>query len=518
MEHYKSDMCQLLAKLDCMTIDPASTVIILNQEVKRGKALAVEKVVLAESINDILRMKKGDSFPNRIAIIAPPSLGKTTTVAKMVHDWTYSNADSPLKEVPLLFALRMQYMNNQTLLGQSIISQLLGNDKDVSAKNLEEYIEENQSKCMLILDGLDEFRGDAFAKKLEQLHRILHNSKYPKCRVIITSRPNMEHFFDQGDNANIYAKFEIQGFSLAHCKSFLRSFFKDDRQANDMIYYLERHDVINELVRTPFLCLMACYLWKNNLLQTATTQTKFFDSVNRYLLRSSSEKGSTKLQEKDLDELILSLGDVALQGLLEDSKKRIYAGSEFKKVPDTMTQSVNLGIIVRVTNKKKEDGSIEFYHKLAQNHCAGKVLSADASGRFGKSRQVKTEKALQRIMADPKEYEDVFRFAASAGNDTSARIMEMISDAQGLNEGDRCRILIGCFAEVESVVVDGKIASVVNRYLSSGTIFLNLPTASTVAGLSRLPKATKQKVIVFELTFNISYSNSSCSNGQIYNS
>ena len=88
------------------------------------------------------------------------------------------------------------------------------------------------------------------------------------------------------------------------------------------------------------------------------------------------------LQKNGLKSTIHRLGKVAFKGLLDDSKKLVFSPDDFKEDPSVITDGCELGIIActesfgiydplvqRVSTKT----SIEFYHKVAQEHAAEKI-------------------------------------------------------------------------------------------------------------------------------------------------
>ena len=138
---------------------------------------------------------------------------------------------------------------------------------------------------------------------------------------------------------------------------------------------------INELVSTPLFCLMVCYLWRENLLLGIDTQTKLFDSVNTFLWHHSRSR-SSKYTSQWLARILHQLGKVALKGLISDSNKLVFRPEDFKDVPNAMRDGCELGVIAITSSSEVYDTisqqiitkhSIEFYHKLGQEHTGWQV-------------------------------------------------------------------------------------------------------------------------------------------------
>ena len=93
--------------------------------------------------------------PTRVYLFGEVGSGKSTLISKMASDWTKQDKDSPLTTVPLLFVLDLTIMGNVGL-HDAIVEQLLPEDTRFTSAQLKEFISENQSKVMIVLDGYDE--------------------------------------------------------------------------------------------------------------------------------------------------------------------------------------------------------------------------------------------------------------------------------------------------------------------------------------------------------------------------
>ena len=97
----------------------------------------------------------------------------------------------------------------------------LPNDIDEQAKeNFFKYIRENQAKCLLLLDGLDE--ADSF--KLDMYYSLVQSKLLPACNIVITSR------HEAGKKVRPYCDtlWEIVGFTNEDAESFIRKYFKGE--------------------------------------------------------------------------------------------------------------------------------------------------------------------------------------------------------------------------------------------------------------------------------------------------
>ena len=104
----------------------------------------------------------------------------------------------------------------------------------------------NQNLCWILLDGLDEFSGsmDPSTVVANSIVSIIVNRELPSSRVLVTTRPHLEHEFERNELPRIYAKMEIEGFSYENSKHYIDKFFRNEKATGDKLQvYLNQHDV-----------------------------------------------------------------------------------------------------------------------------------------------------------------------------------------------------------------------------------------------------------------------------------
>ena len=479
------------------------TVVTMYKKDAHGKNLGEkEKVSLDGSVDEIFKTKVNNVLPKRIVVIAGAGKGKTTAVAKMAYDWAYGVQGSAFENLPLLFILKLRDISPQTSLGQAIIEQLLNDIPDLSPDTLEKFIQRNQKLCWIILDGLDEYGATIHSsEELSNIIKVITNKDMPSCRVLVTTRPHLEHEFERDELPRIYAKMEIEGFSYENSSQYIAKFFRNESDTgNKLQTYLNQHDVIGELVSTPLFCLMVCYLWREDLLLGIDTQTALFDSVNEFLWQHSKAR-SSKYTEEWLSTTLHHLGKVALEGLLNDSNKLIFRRDDFKKVPDALNDGCELGIIAftssnelsdRISKKHVSKESIEFYHKLAQEHTAGKYI-AKINTRIRKFFKIsKLDRVIKIKRKSIGNYEHLLRFASGTNNDVCLIIMNGILSNSFLDTSEKYRIILDCSSE--STGLEGNASSMVQGCVADGVVTLKSPTIYTIVGMKKLPDSLRKEV------------------------
>ena len=244
---------------------------------------------------------------------------------------------------------------------------------------------------------------------------------------------------------------------------------------------------------------MVCYLWRENPLHEIDTQTKLFDSVNAFLWQHSRAK-SSKYTEEWLSKTLHQLGKVALKGLLSDSNKLIFTPKDFRGAQKAKKDGCELGIIAASANevydirsrKSVLKESVEFYHKLAQEHVAGKYLANASTGIrmcFKMSKLDIVMKAKRKCIGN---YEHLFRFASGTNDDVCFRIMTMILSNNVLDTSERYRIIFDCSSE--SSGLEKNVSSIVQGCVANGVVTLKSPTIYTIVGVKKLPDSLKKEV------------------------
>ncbi|XP_030849797.1 uncharacterized protein LOC105441906 [Strongylocentrotus purpuratus] len=511
---YLNQLCKIQMKPwdrnDYAEFEDMHTVVTMVKKDARGKDTK-KKEILQNSVAEIFSTKVNGKLPARILISAPAGRGKTTAVAKMAYDWVNRERGSALEHLPLLFVVKFRNTSQLSSIGEAIKSQLLSDVDDLTKEGLESFIRKNQGICHIILDGLDEYAGISSSQRSSESNiiKVICLEEFPDCRVLVTTRPHLENFFDQDDLPRVYTKMWIEGFSRESSCEYINKFFastSNPSKGQSLKNYLDEQPLIDELVKTPLFCLMICHVWSEGLLDSGTTtQTELLDKVNVFLMHYANErsKSSVKITQEKLKEVIYQLGEVALTGLLDDAKQLVFTPHDFRKVPATLDMACELGIVSKTTgnimrlpqSNETTSTTIEFYHKLAQEHSAGKFL-ADQTNRFLLHLKIsKLDRVLRKIKSNICDYENLIRFAAGTDNILCIRIMKALLKNSFLDESERYRILLDCSSETKGT--QQNVSSMVQRCVNAERIVLKSPTVYTVVGMQNLPKQLKRQVCTF---------------------
>lgn len=273
-----------------------------------------------ESYVEIFQPRSRSSKQRRILIEGQAGVGKTTFASLMVYDWACGNPNLQHFELVLFMELKQVKGN----LKSDIFELLFPRDFSFSADYLFQYIISNQENVLFILDGYDEVN----PSQLQDVEDLIMGKIFRNATVIVTSRPgkgSRVHWF-------MDSRIEITGFTNKNIHEFVLKYFQDDvPMAESLIAQLEMHPVAENIARIPLTAMLICAMWEE-MPQAAllSSMTCLFTEltlllVKRYYARQpdkdSFDPGSLSSLEDipdDLFQSLLSLGEISLNGLLND--------------------------------------------------------------------------------------------------------------------------------------------------------------------------------------------------------
>ena len=343
---------------------------IVNKEKTRG-TLTDDEIT---NMTAIFRPRPDCPKPQILLIEGEPGMGKTTYSQKLAYDWANKQDewDTSFPSIEVLLLLRCNDVKSG--IWEAIDDQLLPDDIDEQAKeNFFKYIRENQAKCLLLLDGLDE--ADSF--KLDMYYSLVHSKLLPACHIVITSRHEV------GKKVRPYcdALWEIVGFTKEDAKSFIRKYFKGKEHLAEKLIErltLPEYDddplkTLGELTKNPLNTALLCCLFEDFEGVLPTSRTELYVEIVAFVLRRYEVKNGLKSSGEDLisgykKELLL-LGSFALESLL---KGELY----FEKKEDTVKR-INFGFLSfqQGAAKRKPSTRCAFLHKSFQEFFAGLFLA-----------------------------------------------------------------------------------------------------------------------------------------------
>ncbi|XP_041477020.1 uncharacterized protein LOC121425107 isoform X2 [Lytechinus variegatus] len=502
--HYEEHLFKIQIKpwdpYDYVNLENYYTTVSLYKEDKNNiPDKPMQKSLLNGSVNDIFQTKVRGSLPERIVLFGEAGRGKTTAVAKMAYDWANKREDSPLKNVKLLFVIKMRELNIKTGITEAIVS-LLGNKYKKYQRHLEDYIDSHEKDIVILFDGYDEFAGELDCRSNGgDVMDILCKKRCRRCRVLVTSRP--VRIKDFNTRQVYYSKMVIEGYSQQHATGFINKFFlSDETKGKELKKYLEEDIVTNEMIATPLFCTMVCYLWNEGYIHGNFTRTKLFDDIMEFLRThlNAKDEEDKEIEQDMLSDTVVSLGEVAYTKLSnkDDLNPLLLMDKDLSEVHDHKVDiSFSLGLL---TKDMKTDRQIiiyiEFFHKLAQEYSAGRYLASGIdAGRI-------VTDGFPEVVFDIKE---ILQFASGTSVFACRKIVTSLID-EGRRSAFANRnylyhpIILDFISEAGTCADDSGPHLI--PFLEDGKLQLRQVTASTVVGFDRLPGSVKQKITTIDIS------------------
>ena len=284
---------------------------------KRARATAQQRVV---ETTEIFNPQEECKQPRKVLIEGMPGMGKTTYCNKVAYDWAINikNEGDCFPEFDLVLLLKCRDVEIESDLWGAIDDQLLpGEIQRKEKEEFFEFIRQNQSKVLLILDGLDELP----SSKLPEFTDIIEGKLLPQCHLVVTARHEagipMRKVCD--------TLLEIEGFTYQDSEEFILKYFagKEDL-AEKLLDEIEKEERLQEMTANPLNTALLCLLCEDfqGILPESRTQL-YVEVVQCVLIRYRKKKGLPVESDQDLIEIyknqLKRFGFIALNGLNEDN-------------------------------------------------------------------------------------------------------------------------------------------------------------------------------------------------------
>ena len=283
---------------------------------EKERARLTDKVV---QMTDAFMPHEECEEPRVVLIEGQPGMGKTTYCQKLAYDWSveYISDEACFPQVKMLLLLKCRDMKTADI-EEAIDDQLLPLDADKKEKeNFFHFIRCNQSKILLVLDGLDELPENLLKGLFPLIQRKILSNTY----LMLTAR----HEAGMRVRRHCDTLLEIVGFTKEDADSYITKYFsnhEDPSLAAKLIKILDREKQLRELSSNPLNTALLCLLCEDTKGVFPSNQTKLYDqlvscAVRRYFAR----KGIPMDSEDPLQTFshyLNHLGKVAFEALKID--------------------------------------------------------------------------------------------------------------------------------------------------------------------------------------------------------
>ena len=296
----------------------------INDIFTRLKILGKEKTqgVLTNDITNMTAIFKAHAEcqrPRTVLIEGDPGMGKTTYCQKLAYDWATKQEkwDPSFPEIEVLLLLKCHEIKSD--IWEAIDDQILPEEMDTQAKEcFFKFIRENQSKVLLVLDGLDE----ADTSNIKMFSNLIESKELSGCYIVLTSR------HEAGKNARRYCDtlWEIVGFTQYDAESFILKYFKNvnkEHLAMKLIKMLWRFTGqakdLRDLTKNPLNTSLLCVIWEDLKGVLPTSRTELYIDIVLFVLERYEQKQGLSSENEDLlsvyNKDLIYLGRMALESL-----------------------------------------------------------------------------------------------------------------------------------------------------------------------------------------------------------
>ena len=254
--------------------------------------------------------------PVVVLIEGGPSIGKTTYCKRLAYDWATGQGwgqDDSFPRIEVLLLLRCREIKSSCI-WKAIEDQILPEGIEPGVKDtFIQFLQENPSKVLLVLDGLDE----ADPENVRLFRKLIQKELLPGCFIVLTSRN------EAGNNIRPYTDtlLEIVGFTTTDAECFIRKYFKqsdNDHLAGTLIAKLQVENLY-ELTRNPLNTLVLCVIFEDLNGDLPNSKTKLYTEIVLFVLKRYQTKNGLSVSHEDLllvyKEELMILGRMALDSL-----------------------------------------------------------------------------------------------------------------------------------------------------------------------------------------------------------
>ena len=339
--------------------------------VEKEKTRGITTTEEVTNMTGIFTPHKGCKQPLIVLIEGEPGMGKTTYCQKLVFDWASKQCrewDESFPRIDVLLFLRCREIKSS--LWNAIEELILPEEIEPEEKEMFfQFLKENPSKVLLVLDGLDE----ADPQTLEMCLKIIRRKQLPGCYIVLTSRP------EGGSIVRPYTDtlLEIVGFTTTDANYFIRKYFQPaGHLAEKLISKLSVDEDLRELTQNPLNALLLCVIFEDLEGVLPSNRTQLYVEIVLFILRRYESKNGLSNRGKDLllvyKKKLMILGETALDSL---HKQELYFDDHKGDIKESLLMKFGFLSIQSGGSKRAPCDRYGFFHKSFQEFFSGYFLA-----------------------------------------------------------------------------------------------------------------------------------------------
>ena len=342
------------------------------------------------NIDKIIKRKKAVQLPEiflptedggqqlKILMDGAPGVGKSTLSRKVCKDWASGKL---LQQYHLVILLPLRQPSIKEAI--SIEGLIQADDLDLKRKVVQHIQRTSGELVMLIVDGYDELSYHDRTNKNLLFLDIVQGNQFPKCSVLVTSRPYASGYLQQLQSINRHV--EVLGFTekqIEQCITVHENI--PDKFKTELVEALKKRQDIASLCYIPLNCAIVLCVYEIEQFTIPNNLTKLYKIfiLNSIKRRNDSITTMAEIPEsvqKHLD----ALSKLAYDGLVAD--KMVFSVKDIKTTfPNChdLDVSVNLLSLMTVFNAytcTSEESSYHFLHLTIQEFLAARWAASQLS-------------------------------------------------------------------------------------------------------------------------------------------
>ena len=297
---------------------------------------------------------------HKIVIKGDPGMGKTTLCKKIAWDW----ARNYFMMFPMVFFVYLKLVKRQDVIENIIIEQSpFIKGLNITEGKIGSILKNYGSKCLLILDGLDEH---ALGTN-DDVFKIIRGEKYLTCNTIVTSRPHSTSEIEP--HFPVIAR--VEGFTKNKAHQFASKIVKDEQKIAAVLDFnpTDRRDDV-PIYKCPILLSFMCLLVNEDNIDLSDKNIhtgEIYTRMVRCLYRKFTIRRGIGFDESKFLKDVFLIGKMALKTLLSGNPmlKRTYVIQEVG--PDAFDYGFLIGHEdFRLVRDETADIYVTFPHRSLQ--------------------------------------------------------------------------------------------------------------------------------------------------------